>query len=129
MRYIKVEESVELRDTLGEPILDANGKVKKLSIHEFILMQLQDKKFLDSMDTIMKAVRIAEVTRSARDQESSEIALEQADWELLKASVEKPSGGVDARGQRMPGYTMYAMSAAPFMKTIVSAPEKLPEES
>lgn len=129
MRYIKVEEPVELRDTLGEPVLDAKGKVRKLSIHEFVLMQLQDKRFLESMDSILKGCRIAEIVRTARDQDSLEIALEEADWALLKQTVERPSGGVDARGQPQPGYTMYAMSAVGFMKAIVGASEKSAKES
>lgn len=113
MRFIKVPPKVTLLDPITRVTLNAT-----MELREFVCGILIDKRFSANYKTLLSAQRIdtaiSAINAISRD---SVVALEQADWELLKACVEAPTEGY------RPGFGLQAIS---FIRAIMEASEELP---
>lgn len=110
MRFIKVPPKVTLLDPITRVSLNAT-----LELREFVCGILVDKRFSVNYKTLLSAQRIDTVISAiSRD---GVVALEQADWELLKECVESPTEGY------RPGFGVQAIS---FIRAIMEASEEMP---
>ncbi len=102
---IPADITVTLLD--GSPAL-VDGKPITLSFIDFCRSQLEDQRYGASMVAVVRANTI----REALDAANGAVDLDEDLWQSLKAVVENPSRGYDAK---------VATSLLPFMRAIVDA--------
>jgi len=112
MKKITIPHPVKLANLAdGKPIVNQSGDPAETKFSDFVMAMLGDKKFSADFKAILCATRIWQLVENAEP--GSVIGLEEADYEQLKATVEKPSAGY--------GTTMVVMQQLPFMQAIMGA--------
>lgn len=117
MKHIKLLDDVQMKSVTGEPLVDASGTQVTLSHCRLLMMQLNDRKFIASFDTLSRAQRIKKAIEEADQTKAPYVQLETDDWNLLKQVVESPSDG----------YTIYGHCAFELIKAVIDATELPPE--
>jgi len=91
-RYVTIPAPVTIVDDDGEPVLQSNGKPHVVHFREFLLSRTRDATiFGASLDAIIAMNAIESEFRGKGEGEV--VKLPSAEWDLLKAACEKPTGG------------------------------------
>lgn len=116
-RYIKVPLSIVIVDDDDKPLLNEKGVQREISFYEFLRPMLRDQlHFGQTMDGILASVSL---DREFKDKKPGYVAkVSEAEWVMLNASIEKPSGKY---------VVALATQIVPFLLAVVKAPTEPPE--
>jgi len=122
MKYIIVPPPVAVTTIDGNAFIVVSGpngaqriELEKASpFEDFVINRLVDAKFTTGMAGILSALKVREAVYEAK--KTGILALEDADYAILKSAVESPSPLPNGQGAYQTGL---AHNLAPFMRAIV----------
>lgn len=115
MKYITIPEDIQIADIQGQLVIQ-NGEPLTLAFVPFFLERLNDRIFAESMDGILRVVKMR--SDCVGLQPGNVLEIEDADFTKVCAAVKRPSNGYNPN---------VAHNLVPFMHAIVDAPSEKPE--
>jgi len=120
MKYIKIPTTVDLINVLnGERMKDDKGNDATRTFQEHVRWLLMDRRFATGMEAVFKAMKITKALDEVANDGGDWLALEDADFDLLKQVNETPAAGYDPR---------FAVCIVSFMEAIANATSEKPKE-
>jgi hypothetical protein len=123
LKYIKVPNPVKLKDLVTREEVGVEYTFFRW-LQEIVLM---DIRFAVDWKTNRSAVRISDAFFNKGA--GASVAVEEADFDLLKASSEEPQRRDRATGQMVKGYEQPALfqQVIPFVEAVQAASDRVPE--
>jgi len=120
MHYITVPSDITPRDPITEAEIVA---ATPQTFFRFLRANtLSDARFSSTIKGVFAIEKLSDLFRDASP--GDVVAVEDADWELLKESSENPTRGTGRTAQAGFGDGLLAVQFLPFLRAIIDAPDK-----